>query len=316
MSKRALGAVLIMAVCLSGCKVLVRQYYFNKGNTFFRDNKFDRAIVMYEKALEADPECTKAYFYLGSSYLSLFKPGVNDEKNKTRAKKAVDAFTKVLEKEPNNIDALLSLADLYDKDGNFGEALKYYKKRIANNPNDPTGYYVMAEFYRRHGKNEEAAKVYEQRIALDPQNPEGYLYLARFYGDMSPPDFDKSIEAHRRRIALLTDPKELKEAYYSIGVTAWAKSFRRIDLTVEDRKATLQTGYEALDKAIGIDATYPEPVIYKSLLLREEAKKVAMNDRKRMAELEAEADSLKEEYIALKKKQKEAQAASAEPAAQ
>ncbi len=310
MSKRFLGVTLILLVGLAGCKTLTSRYYFDKGNQLFKDNKYEKAIAMYDRAIEADPGLTMAHFYRGSSYFTLYKPGIKDPKNDMRAEQAIVSFEKVLEIEPQNVNCLLSLADLYDKLGNEEKALVYYKKRIENNPQDPAGYYKLADFYSKHGKIDEAVKSYEQRIVLNPQDPEGYLYLANFYGSLPIPQFDKSIEQHLKRADLLkSDPAKLKEAYYSIAVVAWSKSYRTPDLTPQDRINALKIGYDAVDKAIAIDSEYPEPVIYKGLLLREEAK-IQTNDAKKK-EFIAQADQCRDKYQALKKKQKEAAAAAA-----
>lgn len=312
MSKRALGAALIMLVSLTGCKVLVSKYWFSKGNQLFKDNKFDKAIGMYNKALDADPEFTLAYFYKGMANYSLYKPGVEDEKNKKRADDAITCLSKVLEKEPDNQDAMLTLADLFDKLGNETEALNLYHKRIADNPQDATAYYKLADYFAKHGKTDEAVKTYQKRIDLDPNNPEGYLYLARFFESGLPePDFDKSIEQHRKRIPLLTDDQSIKEGYYSIAVTAWAKSFRSPDLTAEDRMSTIKTGYEGVDKALEIDPEYPDALIYKGLLIREEAKMLPEGAAK--TELIDKAKALSEQAMAIKKHLKEAEAATSAP---
>jgi len=313
MSKRNLGAVLILLVGLTGCKVLASKYYFDKGNQLFRDNRYERAIAMYDKAITNDPGFTMAWFYRGSSYFTLYKPGVDDPKNNLRAEEAIRSFEEVLKIDPNNIDSLLSLADLYDKRGKFDQALTYYKKRIANNPKDPAGYYKIADFYAKHEKLDEAIRMYEQRIAINPQDPEGYLYLANFYGSLPVPQFDKSIEQHQKRIPLLQeDPTKLKEVYFNIAVVAWSKSYRSPDITPPDRASAIVIGYDAIDKAIAIDAEYPEAYVYRGLLLREEANKTPGINEAKKRQLLADADTARDMYTTLKKKQKEAAAAAAE----
>lgn len=310
MSKKALGVALILLVSLTGCNLLICKYWFNKGNQSFKDSKYDQAIKMYDKAIAADPDFALAHFYRGMAYYSLYKPGVDDERNKKRADEAIKSLSTTLEKEPNNQDAILTLADLYDKLGQESEALRLYRKRIEDNPKDATARYKLADYFAKHGKIDEAVKTYQERIDMESTNPEGYLYLARFYSDLPEPQFDKSIEQHKKRIPLLTDSAALKEAYYSIAVTAWAKSFRSPDLTDEDRMATVKTGYEAVDEALKIEPEYPEALIYKGLLIREEAK---MKSDPEKAPLLDQAKALQEQAMAIRKRLKEAEAAGGVP---
>lgn len=310
---RALGVALILLFSLTGCKVVVSKYWFNKGNTQFKEGKFSEAIAMYDKAIEAQPDYKLAHFYRGMAYYTLYKPGIDDQKNKTRATEAMLSLGKVLEIDPNNKDAMLTLADLYDKQGNEGEALRLFLRRIEMNPEEPSGYYKLADYFSKHGDNAKAVDTYEKRIALDPNNPEGYLYLANFFSNLPEPEFDKAIEQHKKRIPLLGDDNDLKQAWYSIAVVAWAKSFRSPNLTSEERLATVQGGYEAADNALKIDPEYPEALIYKGLLVREEAK-MKTTDAERNALID-QAKSLSEQAMAIRKRQKEAEAAAAAAAA-
>jgi TolA-binding protein len=51
--------------------------------------------------------------------------------------KAAERFLAVVEKQPNNIEAVLNLAGVYERLGNKAEAVKWYKEVI--NPYTNTG---------------------------------------------------------------------------------------------------------------------------------------------------------------------------------
>jgi hypothetical protein len=92
------------------------------------------------------------------------------------------------------------------------------------------------------------------------------------------------------------------EGYYLIAVHYWDKVYRDTELTANDKKDYVQLGLGQLDLALGIDDQYVDALIYKNLLLREQAKL----EPKRKAELEAMANELRDKAIALKEKQEEA----------
>jgi hypothetical protein len=95
------------------------------------------------------------------------------------------------------------------------------------------------------------------------------------------------------------------EGYYLLAVHYWDKVYRDTELTDSDRKEFIQLGLVQLDKALEIDDQYVDALIYKNLLLREQAKV----EPKRKAELEAMANELRDKAIALKEKQEEAKKA-------
>lgn len=124
------------------------------------------AIELFENALKINPENPELKIGLGSCYI--FGTGRNGDpqqtmkgivevlsvvrKDSTNLKaqfvlgvgglvsgqydKAINRFMKVIDKEPNNIEAIAFLADAYAAKGEKQNAIKWYNvsKRLANNP--------------------------------------------------------------------------------------------------------------------------------------------------------------------------------------
>jgi len=118
----------------------------------------------------------------------------------------------------------------------------------------------MAAFYNRQGRFDKTMEALNQRASQDPHNPEGY---------------------------------------YTIAVYYWDKTFRDKSLNDATRHEYINSGMEAVDKAISIKPDYMEAIVYKGLLLRLEA--IMEKDRKRQADLLKEADALRDRAKALQK---------------
>jgi tetratricopeptide (TPR) repeat protein len=278
-------------------------YHFSKANQLFTDGKYRRAMTEYENTLKYNPEMIQAYRFLGESYKSVYKIGVDTPENLEIADKALDAFKKAYEAEPDNREIIYSLGDMYDRLKNFEEAEKLYLRILELEPGNMGNYYVVAEFYKKYAvENEElrsmAESMYMRRVELDPENPQGYAYLANYFENLapSPEAYDHAAEYWDRRIAL--DP-ENPEAWLAKGVNRWSRSYRFQNLPVAVRMRTAQEALQALEKANELDPNYPEPyswlsVLYQSVLIKLEPDKESR--------YKAEADRAMERWNEMRKR--------------
>ncbi len=96
-------------------------------------------------ALPEDDQTAKTEYVLGASY---------DQVKET--KKAIEAYRKSLDLEPDNLDVERALADALLKDGQDKEALAAYQDVADGDPSDAQAYLHMAEIERRAGQYDEA----------------------------------------------------------------------------------------------------------------------------------------------------------------
>ena len=287
------AAALAIVVAVTGCQniaysKLAANYHFNKANALFRENKYRQAITEYEATLKYNSGLTQAYRFLGESYKQLYKPGVDTPLNKDLEKKTLEALTKAYEIEPNDKDIIYSLGDMYDKLRKFPEAEKLYLRIIELQPENMSNYYVVAEFYKRYSAdNKDVAKkaesMYLRRIETDPDNPQGYAYMATYLQESSggPEEllkcYERAAEFWQKRISLQPDSAE---AWLALGVNQWSRSFRFQFLTADVRLKMAQEALQSINKAIELDANYPEPYawmgpLYKAVLSKLEPEKEA-----------------------------------------
>lgn len=248
--------------------------HFKTGNKYYSEEKFKKAITEYEAALQLNPKLKAAFYYLGSSYIMVYRPGDESEKNIEYGSKATEYLQKALEQNPENKDIIQALGDINDKMRNFDLAEKYYLQVQEFTPEDPVSYYNLAGFYNNNGKYDKAIEMYEKRIALDPTDPEGYLYLAGFFQDKR--KWDEAIQNHELRITKINesdlDEKEkndlLADAYYRLGVVCWNKSYQTPPdvMGSVERLQVVEKGFEALKKSSELSPNFPDPWAYMKLL--------------------------------------------------
>ncbi|MDP1758576.1 MAG: tetratricopeptide repeat protein, partial [Thermodesulfovibrionales bacterium] len=63
-----LGICLIIAWNSNTAMGADAQFYFDRGNGFFNEGDFDKAIPDYTKAISIDPKYSEAYFNRGQAY--------------------------------------------------------------------------------------------------------------------------------------------------------------------------------------------------------------------------------------------------------
>jgi tetratricopeptide (TPR) repeat protein len=274
---------------------------FKEANTFYQQQEYKKAADRYEDAVKADPELSVAYFYLGNSYDNLFKPSRKGEaENDSFLTKAIANYKLASEKETDPKMRRLALEYLVaaygpDKINDPAQAEPIVQKMIELDPQETSNYFALAKIYEDAGDYEKAEASYLKAKDAKPNDPNVFMQIAGYYNRQE--EFDKTIEALTQRAAL--EPNN-PEAYYTISTYFWDKAYRDFRLKDDEKKAFVEKGVEAVNKAIALKADYMEAITYKGLLLRLQA-----NLEKDVAKQQAllkEATQLQERAIDLKKK--------------
>jgi tetratricopeptide (TPR) repeat protein len=103
------------------------------------------------KLLDAIPEAERS----GHLYLAL---GYTYEQEKDY-KRAIDAYRKAVDADPENMDAVRGLGQNLMNDGQTDAALQQFQTIVDADPQDAQSYMRMAEIYRRSGKFDQALEV-------------------------------------------------------------------------------------------------------------------------------------------------------------
>ena len=116
----------------------------NKGVKAFVEQKYDEAAKLFEESIRLDPEFQVAKMYLATTYTSQFVPGSPDPKSKEMADKAMATFKSIVETDPGNINAMISIASLYYQMQEYDESKQWCRKIQAVDPNNAESLYRIA----------------------------------------------------------------------------------------------------------------------------------------------------------------------------
>lgn len=308
MRTRFRAALLAAAIGLAGAGTsacnylgtLKAQMAFKDANAAYQTQDYKKAIEKYKEALEHKPDLSVAYFYLGNSYDNLYKPARKGEPaNDANLTEAVAYYRKATETIEDPKLRKLSYEYLLNSYGaeklnDPTQAEPIVKKMIEMEPDEPSNYYALAKIYEDAGNYEEAEKMLIGARDRRPKDSTTYMQLAGFYNRQG--QFDKTIESLEARAA--AEPNN-PEAYYTIATYLWDKTFRDFRLKDADKRAYVEKGLAATDKAIAIKDDYLEAIVYKGLLLRLQAN--LEKDRAKQQALLREADALRDRAKALQK---------------
>lgn len=147
-----LAVIMAAALAASGCSVinsLKARDHINKGVEAYTAEDYDAAVEHFSKAAELDPSLLVAKLYIAHSYRAQWIPGIPGEANAAKARRAIEAFEKVLEDDPANVNALASIAGIYDGLNEAEKAKEWYNKRIEVEPDNPEPYYGIGAIDQR-----------------------------------------------------------------------------------------------------------------------------------------------------------------------
>jgi lipopolysaccharide biosynthesis regulator YciM len=122
------------------------------GDSYLQENRVDDAIKSWRTLTEISPR--SSHLVIDRLSKSLFDLGKYN---------AIGGILEgILEKDPDNRDAALALADLNVKKGNYGRAEEYYQRVLAVEPDYLPAAVGLARSLREQGRTDEALNSLEQ----------------------------------------------------------------------------------------------------------------------------------------------------------
>lgn len=308
---RVVSVALVMTVSLgaAGCGKyswgnLKAMKAFKEANDRYRAQEWKRAADRYEAAIASNPDLVAGgvtpYFFLGNSYDNLFKSTrVGEAENDAYMQKAIENYKKSAQKDTDPImrkRAMEYLVAAYgpDKLNDPSQAEPIVLDMIRIEPSEPTSYFALSKIYEDAGRYEEAEQALMKARDAKPNDPVVYTTMSGFYNRQG--DFVKTIEGLQKAADLEpTNP----QGFHLIATYYEEKARKDFRITPAEKKAFALKGIEAEDKALSLNPAYVDAMVYKNILLRQQAN--AETDRKKQEALIEEADALRNKAIQLQK---------------
>jgi tetratricopeptide (TPR) repeat protein len=136
-------ATLSLLTMVTGCSKLQARDQLIKGVQAYKNAKFEEAIDHFQNAERLDPQLANAPLYLATAYAQQVVPDANTPENTKNAALAVNAYQQVLQKEPNDLNALRGIAAVYLNTGKTEEAKQWQRKVTTVDANDPVAHYTI-----------------------------------------------------------------------------------------------------------------------------------------------------------------------------
>jgi tetratricopeptide (TPR) repeat protein len=226
-----LALLVLTAPVLSGCNKVRARVELKKGNAFYSQESYAKALPQFQKGLELDPGATFAWRSVGLTALALYRPGDANEQNKEYERVAIDAFEKYLEDYPNDAKVHEYLLTMYVNSKQYDKAMAYIDRQIQEKP-------------------EKQGELEAMKVSILTQT--GQLEQAA-------------------QLAQKVSPEKRAEMLYSVGVSAWDKVRNDAALDNAGKEKMVDLGLNSIKQALDIRPEYFEAMVYYNLLYRQKA---------------------------------------------
>lgn len=112
---------------------------------------------------------------------------------------AREVYQRVLDLDPNHVDAHVNRGRLLHEAGELRQAESHYRAALELEPEDATAAYNLGVLLEDRGRRHEALKAYETAIAADADCADAHYNLAYLYEELGrPQDAVKHLQIYRR----------------------------------------------------------------------------------------------------------------------
>jgi tetratricopeptide (TPR) repeat protein len=150
------------------------------GQIFMQKQEFETALPYVKKAVELEPSNTKSIRNLAQIYYDIGQLEESIQTYEVAINKETDSEVKA--------DLYFNLGILYNRVGNLEEAEYNFTNSLDENPDDIEAIMGMAQVFENAEKWRKAEKFYRELIAVDPDNPEHYRGMSRVLLQQGEPD--------------------------------------------------------------------------------------------------------------------------------
>jgi tetratricopeptide (TPR) repeat protein len=252
-------AAIALTLAATGCNKLKSRSEVNDGVQAFKNAQYPQAVEHFKAAVDLDPTFLSAREYLAVAYYQQYIPGAHSPENDQMADAAYAQFQKVLDQNPKDELAIMSIASLFLNQSKWDDAKQWFEKEIAVSPNKADAYYslgfiVWSQWYPALGQGllsagmrpEDQFPIKDKKIKAElkekwgPMVEEGLKDLDKTL-EINP-DYDDAMSYENlliRERAFLADSKEEYDQQIKIA-DGWLDKTLATKKMKEEKKAAKQ----------------------------------------------------------------------------
>jgi tetratricopeptide (TPR) repeat protein len=176
---------------------------------YIQSGRLKQAVSEAETALRENPNDTNQRRILGRIFMRLIGDTQTNKVNEEMLKRATEQYLKIVEKEPSDAEAWMTLGRLHKIAQNSVEAEKAFSKVLSMDPENEDAMSGLAMVYLDLGDSKRAADLL-RKVAEKEPNMRTLTALAGTYEQMR--DFALAAETLKRALALSPDNDDIKRA--------------------------------------------------------------------------------------------------------
>ncbi|PKY23170.1 hypothetical protein RhiirB3_437302 [Rhizophagus irregularis] len=142
--------------------------WYIRGEIYFKENKYERAMMSLDYSKIREPNINKQYIILGKIYL--FESENNYKESENYRNKAIENFEIALQNDPNNYLCLKNCAYIYEKQEIYLNTLEMLGKLLIINTKDSLILCYYGEILNKLRSYNESIKYFTKANEIDPEN--------------------------------------------------------------------------------------------------------------------------------------------------
>lgn len=171
----------------------------------FQQGRYADAAQHFQRASQADPRSVTGRLYLGAAYGAQFIPGLDTPENQRFGAAAIEIFSRVVAMEPNNEQAIGSIASLYYNQKRWDDALEWNRKLLDIDPDTKTAWLSIGVISFTHFLPAQREARLQSKMRPDDPGPIRDVTVRQALKIKYMPMLDEGITALKR--ALEIDPE-------------------------------------------------------------------------------------------------------------
>jgi outer membrane protein len=145
-------------------------------NLYRAANQFDSAAWFAERAAEFFNN-TESWIKAADNYYQAYTLALNQERQRTLAAKAQEFYGKVLQREPDNLEAKTKMAMTYLSSSNPMQGITMLREVLVKDPENELALFNMGMLSIQSGQYERAVERLGELLKINPGHIQGHLLL-------------------------------------------------------------------------------------------------------------------------------------------